>query len=440
MSLESIQGRLIDAVGGAELQALLAPVTPDTFVREHWGRKPLLVKGFRGKYEGFFDRAAFDRALATPGPEGFLQASYDKKNAAPALGASGPAADLAAPAFGVSPDQARALHANGATLCASQMELRVPVLARFAAAIKRQLGYIGKVGFNAYLSPAAVGFNWHFDARIASTLQIEGTKRWRFSNAPAIAWPRANGVLRTDGSGRYSDARAGAEPWERIAPLDLNDASEVVLEPGDLLVLPAGTWHDACGGDDGSLALNLSFTPVAYTAILGNLLDAALRADPEWRGPAPVLAREGGLPGEVDPSALEAIAKQLTRAAETLRTLAADGAPLVRMWTSAVGILPGIPADPRPAAPAPVDAAARLRVRADARYYARTADGGTRLVVSTPSGGIDVEGPAARFVQRVLSTKEFAAGDCLAWGAGTWGEVAAALTHLLREGLIERAS
>jgi hypothetical protein len=439
MSLESKPVRLIDAVGG-ELQALLSPVTPETFVHEHWGRKPLLVKGFRGKYQGFFDRATFDRALASPGPEGFLQASFDKKTAVPAIGAGGPLADVASPAFGARPDEAQALHAKGATLCASQMELRVPVLARFAAAIKRQLGYIGKVSFNAYLSPASVGFNWHFDARIASTLQIEGTKRWRFSNDPAVQWPRANGVLRTDGSGRYADARAGAEAWERLAPLDLAATSEVVLEPGDLLVLPAGTWHDACGGDEGSLALNLSFTPVAYTALLGNLLDAALRADPGWRGPAPVLAREDGLPGEVDPWALEAIAKQLTRAAETLRTLAADGAPLVRMWASAVGTLPGIPAEPRPAAPAPVDAADRLRVRADGRFYARTADGGARLVVSTPSGGIDVTGPAARFVQRVLSTKELVAGDCLAWGAGAWNEVAAALAHLLREGLIERVS
>jgi hypothetical protein len=440
MSLESKQVRLIDAVGG-ELRALLSPVSPETFVHEHWGRKPLFVKGFARKYEGLFDRAAFDRALAAlnGAPEGFLQASYDKKTAAPALGAS-PLADVAAPAIAVRPDQAQALYADGATLCASQMELRVPALTRFAAAIKRQLGYIGKVGFNAYLSPAGVGFNWHFDARIASTLQIEGTKRWRFSNTPAVEWPRANGVLRTDGSGRYSDARAGVEAWERLAPFDSKDTTDVVLEPGDLLVLPAGTWHDACGGAEGSLALNLSFTPVAYTALLGNLLDAAMRADPGWRAPAPVLQREGGLPGEVDPRALEEIAKQLTRAAETLRALAADGAPLVRMWASAVNALPGVPPDPRPAPPAPVTASDRLRVRADGRFYARTADGGTRLVVSVASGGIDVMGPAARFVQRVLSTKELLAGDCLAWGAGTWDEVAAALTHLLREGLIERVS
>jgi ribosomal protein L16 Arg81 hydroxylase len=431
----------VDAAGH-ELEALLSPVSPEVFVHEHWGRKPLFVKGFKEKYRGFFDGEAFDRALAGPGPfpPEFAHASYDKKTAAPAIASGAPAKDIASPTFAIRPDQARELCANGATICVSQMELRLPPLARFVAAIKRQLGYIGRVGFNAYLSPAHVGFNWHFDARIASTLQIEGTKRWRFSNRAAVEWPRANGVLRSDGTGRYSDARAGGEAWERLPPFDEKDTTEVLLEPGDLLVLPAGTWHDACGGAEGSLALNLSFTPVAYTAILGNLLDAAMRSDSGWRGPMPLLALDGGLPGEVDPRGLEAVAAQLTRAAETLRSLAADGAPLVRMWATAVRTLPGIAPEPRPTPPPPVTVTDRLRVRPDGNYYARSADGGTRLVVSVGAGGIDVTGPSARFVQRVLATKEFAAADCLSWGAGDWSQVADALTHLLREGLLERVT
>jgi hypothetical protein len=329
---------------------------------------------------------------------------------------------------------------KGATLCVNQMELRVPQLARFIGAIKRQLGYMGKVSFNSYLSPPHTGFNWHFDARVATTLQIEGTKRWRYSNRTAVEWPRANGVLRSDRTGRYADPRAGVEPWERIPPFDERDTSEALLEPGDLLVLPAGTWHDACGGSDGSLALNLSFTPVPYTNLLGNLLDAMLRADPGWRGPAPALPRSGGAPGEVDPQSLETIAKQLARAAETLRSLSADGAPLVRAWASAVRTLPGVPPEPRPApSSAVVTATDRLRVRADGNVYARTADGGARVLVTTPFGGIDVTGPAARFVQRALAERAFVAGDCVSWGVASWDEAAVALSHMLREGVIERA-
>src|SRR5208282_3237135 len=110
--------------------------------------------------------------------------------------------EWASVAFRASLEQAVPLFNAGATLCVTQMETRVPRLAPFLAAIKRQLGYPGKVSFNAYLSPPEAGFNWHFDGRIASTLQIEGSKRWRFSNRTAVPWPHSNGALRADGTGQ----------------------------------------------------------------------------------------------------------------------------------------------------------------------------------------------------------------------------------------------
>ena len=189
----------------------------------------------------------------------------------------------------------------GATLCVTEIERRVPRLAYFIAAIKRQLGYPGKVSFSGYLSPPGVGFNWHFDGRIASTLQIEGTKRWRFSKRTAIDWPRGNGVLQTDGAGRYGDSdTVPREEWERLEPFDKKQITEVLLEPGDLLILPAGTWHDACGGTTGSLALNLSFTPIPYTALIGDLLGTLLSRQPGWRGRRRC-PRRGGVSGEADP-------------------------------------------------------------------------------------------------------------------------------------------
>jgi hypothetical protein len=77
--------------------------------------------------------------------------------------------------------------------------------------------------------------------------------------------------------------------WERLAPFDEQDTTEVVLEPGDLLILPAGIWHEACGGEGGSLALYLSFAPISYTLLVRNLLDSLLTPEPGWRSPAPVL-------------------------------------------------------------------------------------------------------------------------------------------------------
>lgn len=327
METTQTRPRLAQA-SGHELEALLAPVTPESFVRDYWGRKPLFVKGFKEKYEGFFDGAAFSRALSLQGPTppDFLRASFDRKTSDGSSLAPHAEHQSTSTAFRATPDQAVALFDAGATLCVSQIETRVPSLAQFVSAIKRQLRYPCRVSFNAYLSPAGSGYNWHFDSRVATTLQIEGTKRWRFSKAPAIPWPRANGSVRGDGKAYYADPSVSVQDWEQLTPFDPSDVSEALLEPGDLLILPAGVWHEACGGGSGSLALNLAFTPVAYTMIVAKILDAVLTPEAEWRSPAPLLPD--------DSKAVEEISAQLTRAASLLQSLAADEAEIVRVWES----------------------------------------------------------------------------------------------------------
>jgi ribosomal protein L16 Arg81 hydroxylase len=440
--LTASQRRLVDATGD-ELRALLAPVTPETFVRDYWGRTPLYVKGFAEKYAGFFDGEAFSRALAQPGPQpdDFLRASFDRKTESGTSAAPRLAADLRSTAFRASVEQAPALFEAGATLCMSQVETRIPHLAPFVAAIKRQLGYPGRVSFNAYLSPRGSGFNWHFDARIASTLQIEGTKVWRYSNHAAIPWPRGNGSLRADGTPQYAEPGVTAAAWETLASLDERDTTEVLLEPGDLLILPAGVWHEACGGTGGSLALNLSFTPVSYTAFVRRLLDTLLATDAGWRSPAPLLP--GAEPGSADPAGLALIDEQLARAAAALGALRGESAEVARLWAEFVQN-PN-PLQPPPFTP-PVDGPAirpdqRLRVRSDGNVYALSADGGTRLVLMVAQRSVDLTGEAIPFVQRILRERAFVARDCTAWGAGgapfAWSDVEAMLGSLAREGLLE---
>jgi len=430
------------AAAGNELAAWLAPVTPEQFVREYWGRKPLFVKGFKEKYAGFFDGETFGRALTAPGPypDDFLRASFDRKtergtSALPAL-----PGELRSSAIRASVDQAGPLFDAGATLCVSQLEMRVPALAPFAAAIKRQLGFVGKASFNAYLSPAGSGFNWHFDGRIASTLQIEGSKIWRFANEPALAWPRGNGSIRGDGTAHYTDPIA-AQSWEQLAPFDERAVTEVLLEPGDLLILPAGIWHEACGGTGGSLALNLSFTPVSYTAFVRELLDALLAADPAWRSPAPVL--RGAEPGTVDPDGIAAITRALQQAATALGSLAGDSPAVVRLWQAFVqNANPGTPFPPGPPAAAGiVTPDQRLALRRDGNVHVMPADGGAELFIMAGSRGIELSGEAVPFVRRLLAAGEFTAAECVNWGPDgapfAWPEVEEMLVALKREGLIE---
>jgi ribosomal protein L16 Arg81 hydroxylase len=432
------------ASAGDELRSLLWPITPETFVHEYWGKKPLFVKGFPAKFAALFDAEVFSRALETPNAAhvDFLRASFDKKTSDGKSAPAKSAEELCSSAFRASTDQAVPLFDAGATLCASQIETRVPALATYLAAIKRQLGFAGKVSFNSYLSPPGSGYNWHFDGRIASTLQIEGTKRWRFTDYPAIPWPRANGSLRADGTAQYADPTVQLQEWEQLISVDHNAVTEVVLEPGDLLILPAGFWHEACGGSEGSLALNLTLTAIPYTQLVRSLLDNLLTPEADWRSPAPVLPN--GALGDADPDGIAAITAQLSRAAEVLQSLRGDSAAVVRLWASSVQ-------NPNPGFPAPQSAtiateevfpAERLRIRDDGNVYAMLTDAGSRLCLGVgASRQLELTGVAVPFVRRILEVREFTAVDCVHWNDGgaafAWGDVQLMLTNLKREGLIE---
>jgi ribosomal protein L16 Arg81 hydroxylase len=440
-----MENALAAATPGQELRVLLHPLAPETFVHDYWAKQPLHIRGTAEKFRDFFDAEAFNDALSARAPmhADFVRASFDRKT--PAGGSAEPRTpqELVSTVFRANPDQALQLYDAGATLCVSQLELRVPALAAFLAAIKRQLGFPGNVSFNAYLSPPGSGFNWHFDSRIACTLQIEGTKRWRFSRTPAIAWPRANGSLRGDGVAQYADPGVALQPWEELAQLDLAAVDEAVLEPGDVLVLPAGTWHEACAGEGPSLGLNLTFSPISYTALVRGLLDRVLTPEAGWRGPGAVLA--GTRAGEVDPDGIAAISAQLARAAGVLQSLSGDSTAVVRLWESFVQTpSPGSPAPnvPRVAAAA-VEATQRLRVRRDGNVYAMLSDGGTCLCVTIGSDReLELTGPAIPFVQRILAERSFTAADCCHWSpdaAFAWPDVQKLLTDLKHEGLIEDA-
>jgi hypothetical protein len=167
------------------------------------------------------------------------------------------------------------------------------------------------------------------------------------------------------------------------------------------------------------------------------LLDGLLSSDPGWRGPAPLLPLSGGAPGEVDPRGLEAIATQLARAADALRTVAADGSAMTAIWSTFVQATGyGTKSLRSPDAP-PVTELDRLRVRADGNLYARLAEGGERLCVFIgTSGRVDATGRDLQLVQRILRAGSFVVSEL---AEEPKAECLETLTHLVREGMLERA-
>ncbi len=130
----------------------------------------------------------------------------------------------------VDPVKVRDQIADGATVVLQSLQRTWPPIARFAAALERDIGHT--VQANAYLTPAtSTGLRPHCDGHDVIVLQIWGSKRWT-----------------VDGLGTFD------------------------LGPGDTLYIPAGTEHVAETGDEPSLHLTIGILRRTYRTVIERLL------------------------------------------------------------------------------------------------------------------------------------------------------------------------
>lgn len=263
----------VPTVDRISLSELLTPVGVEEFAQEYWGRRPLLLTGRSDRFAGLFDRTRLWSALRTG------QAR---------IGSLHPAdPDLpltAGHTEDITIDEIEPAMAAGHTICITDLSAAAPELARLAADLVRELGVIAPARVNAFWSPPGSGAEVHLDARVTTSLQLEGAKQWWYGAAPAVAWPRSNAQLLPDGEPVWMYPWCGQDPWERLAAP--GELAHVLLQPGDLLCLPAGTWH-AARADDRSLALNVSFSPPEVTVLIREVLSSRLAEHEQWRGALP---------------------------------------------------------------------------------------------------------------------------------------------------------
>ncbi|MCC4247149.1 cupin domain-containing protein [Stappia indica] len=133
------------------------------------------------------------------------------------------------------------------TYCFMNLEAVVPELPARLAPAGIEARAIDRV--NLYISPPGAGTPLHFDARTVIVVQLSGRKLWQVAGEPALADPRRNVV---------ADEAAGAAEHEGqplVLPEEMRFAQ---LEPGDWLLVPAGTWHGTYSAG-GSVSATLAF-------------------------------------------------------------------------------------------------------------------------------------------------------------------------------------
>lgn len=128
--------------------------------------------------------------------------------------------------------------------------------------------------------------DWHFDFMENFTLQLQGVKRWRLKRSGVAhpmrgctpMWRQADATMRDAAEAQAKcHAQHAAGPFDPDPPRAFYEkAEEVVLRPGSMLYVPAGTWHRVeC--EENSLSINVSLMGLSWADLVGDALKQRLR-------------------------------------------------------------------------------------------------------------------------------------------------------------------
>ncbi len=177
-------------------------------------------------------------------------------------------------------DTALQFYRRGATVYLRHLEVAFPSLRSLLQKLEAELGLpAGYSQVEALLSRPGTGARLHFDADCAINLQLRGQKRWWVYPNEQIDNP-----LEGANPGCVSQKvlrHAHSHEFLHHMPAD---ALSFDAEPGTVVWLPRGCWHQTLvGGHQDSLAIVFCFKPPTHAQLLTDRLRTFLERDPQWR-------------------------------------------------------------------------------------------------------------------------------------------------------------
>jgi ribosomal protein L16 Arg81 hydroxylase len=404
---------------GRELEDLLSPVQAAEFLAHYWGRKPLYIRGTAGKLAHLeLDLEALESAIRDQDPRDRMRVRF--------VGADNKVHPTPS-------DLARFSIRKGEwTVCADWINDRFTHLASFCAGIKAALSLPGTVFMTCYASPNGHGFGTHWDGQASFILQLEGSKRWRFSSKPAVSWPPV--VLASAG---VVPEMLERYPWMRVRfPDDEDEAAfvEQVLSPGDVLYLPAGTWHRA-RAIDYSVALTMACVPMTAADFVDDVVRGQLSSAVDWRRNVPPVSMAATHPDRLPDAVKRFFDARLAELRKRVRTLRAED--LYEAWAHHVASFDAAlaPEGPRIRSVAPADI---LTVAPEfpVRYVQRPNEGTLSLYYLNQR--TDLAYAALPMVQGMLKARTFTAQATVGWlGDGfVWKDIEPVLRGLVDAGIL----
>lgn len=252
--------------------SLIAPVTPERFFSDYYGKKHLHVPALGGGRQGLLDWRRLNEILSVSSAwtEPRLKLFIDGRRIAPEHYCDRvPTID--GEQSRVNPRKVQVFLSMGASLVANLVETLTPELRSLARLLEREL--LGLTGANIYCSFGGKrAFNSHFDTHEVFAIHTEGEKVWRLyegrADNPVISPPDHPDLQQS------LDRQKG-----RLL-------QELVMRPGDLLYIPRGQFHDALASSESSLHVTFSVEPRNGRVLL-KLLEQEVLNDSAFRAYLP---------------------------------------------------------------------------------------------------------------------------------------------------------
>lgn len=264
------------------LNEILAPLSVEAFLREHWGRRS--ARGSCEALRGLTTSSQLLEAIEQAYRQG-LDLSGDLRGMLPHQNREDAADDFKTFVRHVHPEDLDALLKAGLNLNIRHAERFSPPVKDLVAAIGGVMGDAARVRADSFLTRAGGGgFSTHFDGLSVLTLQVEGQKQWRVWDDVSLPFPLTSATRK--GWDSSSGRRHAPQP-----PPPSGDPSEVLLQPGDWLFVPAGAWHrtDATGH---SLAITIVFVHERRWTWLADLCAERFAQHESWRSLSPGTAED----------------------------------------------------------------------------------------------------------------------------------------------------
>ena len=255
-------------------EEILAPIGAEEFLAEYHDRKPLHIPGAGKKFSSLMSWEGLNSllnmtAVWTPAS---LQLVLNGEMVPPVQYCYQSVDAEGKPQLRPDSEVVTRLLKQGASLVANDIDTLTPELAAVAGVLEAALN--GKAQTNLYCSwREHRAFSSHFDTHDVYAIHTQGEKVWHIYEG-RLDNPIAHPGFKSFGH-EYHEQHKG-----RVV-------AEITMQPGDLLYIPRGQYHDALASSDGTIHVSFGVTAVIGLDVLTLLYDQAV-ADSLFRANLPM--------------------------------------------------------------------------------------------------------------------------------------------------------